>query len=119
MPDRQLLRIFLGRSRCGRGPDLDPVCNLIWERQQLIALWKGNAQQDEPLAEDDWHDELCDLDDTIAATEAISLSGLIAQIQLLTDEVWPNADRDLQAQLVGTTIRALPRLVAEGQRGPR
>ncbi len=40
MPDRQLLRIFLGRSRCGRGPDLDPVCNLIWERQQLIALWK-------------------------------------------------------------------------------
>jgi hypothetical protein len=118
MPDRQLLHILLGRSRCGRELDLDPVCNLIWERQQPIALWKCNAQQDEPLAEDDWHDQRCELDDMIAATEAISLLGLIAQIRLFTDEVRPDADRDLQAKLVGTSVRALPRLVSEGQRGP-
>ncbi len=110
-----LLRRLADEAALGLEPNQDdPVRTLISERRRLYHLFEACDLEHEEELQAEYHDQLDELDQKIAAATAKSRIGLLLQLRLLNEESFHNKNR---GPLIDAVFRGICDLIPLSPKG--
>jgi hypothetical protein len=92
----------------------DPVRTLIGERHRLYHLFEACDLEHKEELQAEYHNQLDDLDQKIAAATAKSRTGLLLQLRLLNEESFRNKNR---GPLIDAVFRGICDLIPLSRKG--